>query len=222
MLDKYREADLIDRKWPSDKPIPVYPIYEHYLRFIFVFRNIVDLVTFLPFWSTFNNRGTNFKGSTFLRIFRLLRMVKLFRSFEQVQIMLQLSLKTIEKAVPALLIVLLLVILAIVFCASVVYIVEKGTFTVNSKYPQGQYLRVPVNGYGLEVSPFNSIPTSLYWSLTTLMSGEICSHALSCTIVVAVMVHAVTCIFMAKFVGSSVFKHQILLTSKHKRISPSV
>lgn len=148
----------------------MYPIYEHYIRFILLSRNLIDLVTILPFWVTI--WSGNGKGANFLRAFRLLRMVKLFSQFERAQIMLQHCIKTVQKALPALFVLFLLMLLSVILFSSILFILEQGTFTVTAKYPHGVYLRVPPNGVGKEISGYDSIPTCIYWAITTYTSGN--------------------------------------------------
>lgn len=41
----------------SLKDSPVYPLYEHYGRFVFQFTNVVDLLTVIPFYVSFDAPG---------------------------------------------------------------------------------------------------------------------------------------------------------------------
>lgn len=170
LLTRNRVAGIVSSSWHGveSDPAPVYPLYEHVIRFVLKFNNIVDLVTILPFWVTFNHHaGSGGRGATFLRVFKLLRMLKIFRRFKQSQDMIHLVGTTLMKSLPALAVLVMFLVLTVIFYGSIIYEIEKGKFMVTSDYPQGAYLRIPINGYGMEVSPFVSIPTSIYWVVTT-------------------------------------------------------
>ena len=116
--------------------MPVYPLHTHMLRFIFSFPNMVDLVTFLPYYITLGTKGHGV-GATFLRVFRLLRAFKLMNKSRVFQDMLVLITETVDQSMPALFVLLVISLLTMVFYGSLVFIAEEGTYRVTSEYPEG-------------------------------------------------------------------------------------
>lgn len=169
----FSTADIIPSDWAGadDAPAPIYPFYEHYFRFIFTFRNIVDLVTILPHYISLGAM-TSHNGAIFLRVFRLLRIFKLLRRFKEMQVMFRLLVRTIEISLPALGILILFIAMGFIFFGSLVYPMEAGKFTVSPLYPQGVYLRQEFDGYRIVVSMFDAIPDTIYFVLTTFATGK--------------------------------------------------
>ena len=170
----YRVLDIIPSDWIGSPtaPPPVYPMWEHYARYVFSFRNVVDLICIVPYYVSLRHGSRGAAGVVFLRIFRLLRVFKILANFKTAQEMLNLVIQTMRMSIPALLVLTFLVLLAMIFFASIIFLLEAGTYTVNEDYPNGAYLRVPYNGVGTEVSPFVSIPVCFYWVITTLTTGN--------------------------------------------------
>ena len=146
--------------------IPVYPLWEHYFRFVTTFKNIIDVGTFLPFYLTS-------KGAPFLRVFRMLRIVMFLQKYEEANELMSVVILTCVKSFPALGVLIMFILLGMVFFGALIFQMEGGTFQVTADYPDGEYLRASVNGVGIEVSPFLSIPTSMYWVVTTITTGDI-------------------------------------------------
>lgn len=92
--------------------------------------------------------------------------------------MFNLIVATMVQSMPALAVLVLFLCMGTIFFGSLIYAVECGTFTVNENYPQGEYLRPTVSHFGVEVSPFNSIPNSIYWVITTFTTST-CDYRLS-------------------------------------------
>lgn len=80
-----------------------------YLLFILFFQNVIDLVTFLPFWLLLNSQKTS--ATSFLRVFRCLRIFKLMTKFKGIQAMFDLVFKTLDKSLPVLNVLILLMFL---------------------------------------------------------------------------------------------------------------
>ena len=78
----------------------------------------------------------------------------------------------LQEAVPALSILVGIMLLAMILFGCIVYEFEKGIFVVNEQFPAGAFTRRTINLAFQEVSPFVSIPTTFYWSLTTMATGE--------------------------------------------------
>lgn len=57
--------------------------------------------------------------------------------------------------------------LAVILFGAILYTIEEGDYIVNSDYPSGAYLR-PDGFGGVEESPFNNIPTAMYFTIITM------------------------------------------------------
>ena len=173
-----RDLGIISNSWigsTTDKP-PVYNIVEHYLRYIFLFKNLVDLITILPYCISLETSGQQHSFLVFLRVFRVIRVLKFFeglKKFEEVQIMATLLTSTLFNSVEALMVLVGFVFLAMIFFGSIIYSLEMGKFQVTADYPEGRFLRTTSNGVDVEISPFYSIPTSMYWVIVTATTGTI-------------------------------------------------
>lgn len=140
-------------------------------RFVFRFFNVVDLVCILPYWiGTF--AGSSSQGAGFLRVLRVMRIFKMFRFSRKPQQFMELILATLHRSMPALGVLVMILSMSAVFFAFIIYFVEGGTFRVTDDYPGGVYLRRNMNGLGWEISPFSSVPTSIYWVITTSTTGR--------------------------------------------------
>ena len=153
-----------------DKSIP--PLCIRYLKFIFQFQNLVDLICILPYWVQLLIGETGGHAFNFVRVIRVIRIFKLLRFSDTPQTVLRLLVNAMKNSLPALGTLVVFLLLGMILFGSLIYELEGGTFVVNKNHPEGAYLRVPSNGVGLEISPFNSIPSCFYWALTTLVTGS--------------------------------------------------
>lgn len=129
------------------------------------------------------SRGGNKSFTVFLRVFKVLRIVKLVTKVKGAQAMLALVYATLESSIDALGVLGLFIVMALLFFGSIIFVLESGSFQVTSEYPNGEYLRATISGEGLEVSPYVSIPTSMYWVMTTCTTGRnACVYLSGCVI----------------------------------------
>lgn len=164
-------APIVSHKSREQTAAPVYPIYEYYLRFIFNFRNLVDLLTILPYWATIR-KDTN-QGATFMRAFRLVRLFRWsLERFHRLQAMLEHGIKTVTEAAVPLAVLLFFLVVYIILFANFVFLAEGGVFMVTTMYPQGAYMRPTATGMGMAISTFDSIPSCVYWSFLTITTGR--------------------------------------------------
>lgn len=75
--------------------------------------------------------------------------------------------ETLRQSALILSVFMFFVTIIIILFGCIIYLCEGGTFTVNSDYPHGAYLRLDQAGNGLQISPFDSIPTGMYWVIST-------------------------------------------------------
>ena len=87
--------------------------------------------------------------------------------FENIHVMTQLLQETCLAAWPVVAVFMFFSFLIVILFGCIIFILEQGTFTVNAEFPQGAYIRMHVNHYDYEVSPFVSIGTAFYWVIVT-------------------------------------------------------
>ena len=171
-----RDLDIIDNDWDggTDDEPPVYSLFGHYFRYFMSLKNVADLVTIVPYFVLLGMHGKSRGVTLFLRVFRIGRVVRIYKGtnrIEQARKMLVLVVRTLLKSIDPIFVMLLFICLAMIFYGSIIYAVEGGIFQVTADHPQGQYLRKSVNQYGIEISPFNSIPTAMYFVVVTCTTG---------------------------------------------------
>jgi hypothetical protein len=140
---------VLPEKWLKehpDEPSPVFSPYYQMFRFVFVFRNMVDLAC-------------------------IIRILNVLTVMENIYVMTKLMELTLRHCAPVLLVFLFFTFLLIIFFGCIIYIVECGTFTVNEDYPNGAYLRLTTDQSKMEVSPYSSIAVSFYWVIVTGKGG---------------------------------------------------
>ena len=118
--------------------------------------------------------------SSFIRVLRLLRLVRVLRllrllSFmKNVDVARELITETLRQSTLILSVFMFFVFIIIILFGCLIFLCESGTFTVNSDYPKGAYLRYDNTGFNLQVSPFDSIPTGMYWVIGTATGAGVC------------------------------------------------
>ncbi len=150
-------------------PAPVYPLYEHYFRFVISIRNLIDLAAILPYFINLVIPSISLNNN-FLRVLRIVRVFEMLNRFKEVETMIGLLVRTMKKSSYALAVMILLSIVGVVFFGSVMFALESGNFIVNSDFPQGAFLRTTWTG--LEVTPFTSIGVTMYFVITTITTGK--------------------------------------------------
>lgn len=142
------------------------------ISFLVRLPNVVDLLCILPYWIQFGTGSSQAQGAVFLRVIRILRVFKIMKFSKRPQQLLSLILKTMLRSMPALAVLSMLLVLLIIFFGFIIFYAESGKYQVTADFPSGAYLRTTMNGQGLEVSPFVSVPTSIYWVVTTGTTGS--------------------------------------------------
>lgn len=147
------------------EPDPVYSGPWQAWIYLTEWKCIIDAATIIPFY-IFLGKEESGGSFNFIRILRLSRVLHVFKLTKDNEI-LHLLERTMRLSAPALALVGFIAGLGMVLCGSIVYFCEGGKFRVTAEFPEGQYYRVGVNGYGTEVTPFQSIATSMYWVIST-------------------------------------------------------
>lgn len=143
---------------------PVHSWARQQYLYTFKIMNMVDFVAILPYWLSFmQTKGTSFSVVRVLRLARVLRILKLGKGSEGIPILYN----TVKESLPALLILGFFSLIGVVLMGSIIYFFEQGTFAYKDAAEGPQYYRLDVAGLGQEISPFNSIPMSMYYIVIT-------------------------------------------------------
>lgn len=127
--------------------------------------NIIDLASILPYYISLGISSSS--SSSFMRVLRLSRLLRVLKLGKN-SATLELLSKTFIQSGPSLSVAGFVIFLVIMVFASCVYIIESGDFMVTSDYPDGHHLRDNLLGTEKEASPFNSIGTSIYYTIVTM------------------------------------------------------
>lgn len=159
---------------------PDWPIYERAARFIFSFQNMVDFASICPLFVllvTIRGGGApvDAVSTTFLRVVRCFRLLRVIKLNPYSAATLYLLRKTMENSAETLLYLMLMTIIIAVLFAFIMFQLECGTFMVTADYPMGAFMRIDLKNEYLELSPFRSVAISLYYTcvtMTTLGYGD--------------------------------------------------
>lgn len=144
-----------DVEWPTWKRIYKYCVLP---------MNIVDIAAIVPFYiELITASGSSIAIIRILRLARVFRILKSGNSKEGIRLLS----RTVWTSFPALSLLAFFTAIGVVLFASLIFFCEAGEFTVNSMYPDGEYLRWNIIGDSKEVSPFTSIPLACYWVVVT-------------------------------------------------------
>ena len=150
-----RVAGVIPAAWEAEHvynphaPQPHYSPWYQSVKFVFRFKNLVDLAAILPFYLqyfTTNLPPTNFiRALRLLRLIRVLRLLKLLSFLKNVDVMIDLMLATLSQASLLLNVFLFAVMIVVIIFGCLVYIAEQGVFTVinNLSFPLPFPLSLP-------------------------------------------------------------------------------
>lgn len=131
--------------------------------------NLIDLSAILPFYAQLLTGGGSSGGISVLRILRLIRIFRVLK-MPKLNSGVTMLMNVILDSLPALGILFFMTLLMCVFLASCVLIAEGSNYSVDhfqEDHPDGCYIRPTPDGYGVEVSPFRSIPYAFWWFFAT-------------------------------------------------------
>lgn len=148
----------------------VYPWYMHIFYYAKLPFNVIDLLATLPMVIVIWNPKLSSEQSVFsvaLRLFRvgrLMRVMKLPALREGVNMLTN----TLKRALPALTLLAVVLLLEMLLFGQLIYIFEKGNYTINEEFPHGAYLRWNADHTAKEESPFSDMFVSMYWAFVTI------------------------------------------------------
>eukprot|EP00392_Amoebophrya_sp_AT5.2_P001080 g1082.t1 len=138
-------------------------------RFFISPMNLIDLMAVFPFYLeaivnqlSDQGEGDGLSGSTVLRVVRLARLFRLLKVARYFQT-LQVIVLVVQRAAAGLLVLFFVLLLCVIFSGSVLYYAEQGDWDSESN----TYLRYNWVDNTNEITPFKSIPHSLWWSFVT-------------------------------------------------------
>lgn len=112
-----------------------------------------------------------------LRVVRILRLLRLLSFMKNVDVAKGLIMETLRQSAFILSVFLFFVMIIITLFGCLIYLCEGGKYTITSEYPNGAYLRLSNTGRDLEPTPFDSIPTGMYWVIGTATgAGKYSAH----------------------------------------------
>lgn len=112
---------------------------------------------------TFSNVNIYFTIGRLMTLFKLVDFISSRRSSFIVN-------NTILRAYPTLLYMVWTILIVATIMASVIFVIERGHYTVNDDYPNGAYLRPNILNSGKEESPFSSVLIGMYFVVVTMTS----------------------------------------------------
>lgn len=128
--------------------------------------SIVDLLSIVPFYLNLfifyphdSLRTADARVYDVIQFFRILRVLKLLRYSKQATLVK----RTLQGSYLALRFFVVMSFVVLLILSSLVYYFEKGDFRVTAQSPNGAYYRRAPIGHHHELSPFDSLITTVYW-----------------------------------------------------------
>lgn len=139
-------------------------------RFLTTGKNLRTMFAIFPFFivlqfypSVLSSVNIFFTIGRFMTLFKLTDFISSRRSSRIVN-------NTLLRAYPTLLYMIWTVLIVAILMSSIIFLTERGEFTVNEDYPDGAFLRPDVLQSSKEESPFKSVLVSMYYVLVTMTS----------------------------------------------------
>lgn len=141
---------------------PTYPWYIQISRYATTTNNIISFLATFPFLIALCATDWMNHDTLFMNICRILQLLKLLNLVRGRRAFVVLY-RTFFATYKTFLFMFWCIVMVVVISGSLMALMERGTFTVNSTYPNGAFLRDSVDGVDREVSPFRSVNVALYW-----------------------------------------------------------
>lgn len=163
--DDWDYEEAIKAKEQSREPAkdPQQTPRQQVIAFLFSFSSFVDIAAIFPSLIILSLR-VNSNSTSFIRIFRIFRIFKMSKQLNGV---IGVFRNALVKSKDAITILSFSLVVVVVVLGCIEYAIESGTFTVNSDYPTGAFInKLPDDQ--TRISPYTSIPVSMYWAMITL------------------------------------------------------
>lgn len=179
----------LTRKIPGSfhlNPLFSKPVF--YFRYILTFNSVVDLLCIIP--TIIPSVPLN---TSFVRTLRILRLFRLMVAYKEIRNVSKMVMRTLWESIDALLLLFIASSIAGVFYGAIIFIVERGTYTVTADYPTGYYEISTSTGVGVQESLFADALTGAYFALVTLATGL---SLINCFVMLTVML---CCVYTAYY-----------------------
>ena len=173
-----RVAGVLPPEWEREFEFDAHAMQPNYsapyqmFKFFFRSKNLIDLASILPGYLPYflpangNSQRTNFvRALRLLRMVRVLRLLRLLAFLKNVDVAVDLIWATIHQSSLLLTVFCFFMIVVVILFGCFIYLAEQGTFQVTNDYPNGAYLRQSADKTSLQLSPFDSVLTGIYWAI---------------------------------------------------------
>lgn len=147
------------------RPDPQFTVSEKLLKFATNIYTIIDVIAILPTYIELAMGGNSNSATSFIRILRVFRILKLAKGLVGI---IAVFYRAMIASLDALMIMAFSFVIAVVICGCIMFICEAGHFVVNSSYPDGAFVRYSQDNFESSVTPYDSIPSAMYWAVITL------------------------------------------------------
>lgn len=157
-----RAARAKNRRAKED---PTMTPWEAIVGMVVSFEGVVDVLSIVPFYILLIVTAEQSSSTSFIRVCRILRIFKVVKSYRGILTVFK---RTFAASMDALVVMAMIVFVAQILFACILFAFESGEYVVNGDYPNGAWLRRVSETGEYSVSPFDSIPTGMYWAIITL------------------------------------------------------
>jgi voltage-gated potassium channel Kch len=131
---------------------------------VFSFEGAIDLVSIIPFYVLLAT-GNNGSSTSFVRVCRIFRIFKVIKSYGGIITVFK---RTFVESTDALIVMATIILVTQILFACILFAFEAGTYTIDADHQEGAWLRKVAGTGEYSASPFDSIPTGMYWAIVTL------------------------------------------------------
>jgi hypothetical protein len=149
---------------------PIYPPFIQVCRYVTTGKNLRTMIAIFPFFtilqfypSPLSSVNIFFTIGRFMTLLKLTDFISSRRSSHIIN-------NTLLRAYPTLLYMIWTVLIVAILMSSIIFLTERGSYTVNEDYPHGAFLRPNYLHSVKEESPFKSVLISMYYVLVTMTS----------------------------------------------------
>mmetsp|Transcript_30729 Transcript_30729/g.68929 ORF Transcript_30729/g.68929 Transcript_30729/m.68929 type:complete len:411 (+) Transcript_30729:344-1576(+) len=126
--------------------------------------NVIDVVAVLPFFLEVLF-GSQVTGLNVVRLMRIARVFRMFKRLDKYRHWVVLLTESLAGSMQGLQILSFVFFLGLILFGSLLFFAEEGAYQPEDG--GGEFLRVDVTGYVRDVSPFSSIPRSIWYVIVT-------------------------------------------------------